>query len=145
MRTKANETSPIEKVAPTIKRTGKSAAGIPAIISTAKHSIPNMGVIRSLTTLSKVNKFSGFDCPGCAWPDPDHKRSFAEFCENGAKSIADEATKKRADSKFWSKWKLSELSKNIPSAFLIGSVYVFPLILPPELPYKSILLENGFL
>ena len=111
MRTKANETSPLEKVAPTIKRTGKSAAGIPAIISTAKHSIPNMGVLRSVTTLSKVNKYSGFDCPGCAWPDPDHKRSFAEFCENGAKSIADEATKKRADSKFWSKWKLSELSK----------------------------------
>ena len=111
MRTKADETSPLEEVAPRVKRTGKSAAGIPSIISTAKHSIPNMGVIKSLTTLSKVNKFSGFDCPGCAWPDPDDKRSFAEFCENGAKSIADEATKKRANSKFWSKWKLSELSK----------------------------------
>ena len=111
MRTKADETSPLEELAPTVKRTGKSAAGIPSIISTAKHSIPKMGVIRSVKTLSKVNKFSGFDCPGCAWPDPDHKRSFAEFCENGAKSIADEATKNRADSKFWSKWKLSELSK----------------------------------
>ncbi len=111
MRREARATSPLEKKTPIIKKTGKSAAGIPSIISTAKHSIPNMGVLRTIKTLSKVNKFSGFDCPGCAWPDPDTKRSFAEFCENGAKSIADEATNKRADPQFWSKWKISELSE----------------------------------
>tara|TARA_B100001996_G_scaffold382326_1_gene373863 strand:- start:640 stop:2781 length:2142 start_codon:yes stop_codon:yes gene_type:complete len=64
-----------------------------------------------LSNLSNVNKFDGFDCPGCAWPDPDEKRTFAEFCENGAKAIADEATNKMAGAEFWSKWSVSELSK----------------------------------
>jgi len=70
-----------------------------------------MGLFSSIVTLSKVNKFSGFDCPGCAWPDPDSHRTFAEFCENGAKAVADEGTKKRAGPDFWAKWSVSELSK----------------------------------
>ena len=70
-----------------------------------------MGVINSISKLSKVNDFHGFDCPGCAWPDPDDHRSFAEFCENGAKAVSDEATKSRVDSNFWSKWSISELSQ----------------------------------
>ena len=100
------EDMPLRKGAPST-----SAAGLPAILSTVKHSISKMGLMGSLSNLSNVNKFHGFDCPGCAWPDPDHKRTFAEFCENGAKAIADEATKKRADPGFWSKWSISELSK----------------------------------
>jgi molybdopterin-dependent oxidoreductase alpha subunit len=76
-----------------------------------KYGLRNMGVINSITKLSKVNDFHGFDCPGCAWPDPDSHRSFAEFCENGAKAVSDEATKSRADRNFWSKWSVSELSE----------------------------------
>ena len=67
---------------------------MPAIISTLKHSVSKMGVRGTISNLTKVNKFSGFDCPGCAWPDPDYKRTMAEFCENGAKAIADEGTLK---------------------------------------------------
>ncbi|MBI87531.1 MAG: hypothetical protein CMB67_00665 [Euryarchaeota archaeon] len=104
-------TTPLEDRAPKRKRASKSAAGIPAILSTAKHGISNMGFLSSLSSFSRVNKFDGFDCPGCAWPDPDDHRTFAEFCENGAKAIADEGTKKRADLDFWSKWTIGQLSE----------------------------------
>ena len=46
----------------------------------------------SLKVLRKINQHDGFDCPGCAWPDPDRERSIVEFCENGAKAVAEEAT-----------------------------------------------------
>ena len=103
-------TTPLEKSPPRKSRPSTSAAGIPAILSTVKHGVTKMGVLGSISNLSSVNKFQGFDCPGCAWPDPDDNRTFAEFCENGAKAIADEATKKRATPKFWSNWSVSELS-----------------------------------
>ena len=106
-----NPLTPLENKPPNLNHPKSSAAGIPAVISTMKYGIRNMGVINSITKLSKVNDFHGFDCPGCAWPDPDSHRSFAEFCENGAKAVSDEATKSRADSDFWSKWSVSELSQ----------------------------------
>ena len=89
----------------------KSAAGIPAVISTTKHAITKMGIINSIKTLKMVNQKEGFDCPGCAWPDPDDERTKFEFCENGAKAVADEAMKKKVNPKFFSKYSISELSK----------------------------------
>jgi len=72
------------------------AAGIPAVISSAEHVFGEMGVGRGLKALAKLNQKDGFDCPGCAWPDPDDERSgIAEYCENGAKAIAEEATTKK--------------------------------------------------
>jgi len=104
-------TTPLDESPPKKRRPSVFAAGLPAIISTAKHGISKMGILGSLSNLSRVNQFHGFDCPGCAWPDPDSKRTFAEFCENGAKVIADEATNRKADPAFWAKWTVSELSK----------------------------------
>ena len=66
------------------------AAGIPAATSSMFHGIKKMGVTKTIKTLTTVNQPSGFDCPGCAWPDPKHATAF-EFCENGAKAVADEA------------------------------------------------------
>tara|TARA_B100001094_G_scaffold307621_1_gene339478 strand:+ start:8087 stop:10393 length:2307 start_codon:yes stop_codon:yes gene_type:complete len=111
VRVTPDATTPMEEERPRKSKTSTSAAGIPAILSTVKHGFSKMGVLASLSSLSSVNKFDGFDCPGCAWPDPDQKRTFAEFCENGAKAVADEATKSRAGPEFWSKWTVSELSK----------------------------------
>ena len=111
MRDEITPLTPLEKKPPKISLPKNSAAGIPAVVSTMKYGLTNMGVINSITKLSKVNDFHGFDCPGCAWPDPDDHRSFAEFCENGAKAVSDEATKSRVDSNFWSKWSISELSQ----------------------------------
>ena len=87
------ETTPLERIRPIKGPVKKVAAGIPAVISTMKHGLSNMGPIKSLVNLNNVNKFGGFDCPGCAWPDPDNHRTIAEFCENGAKAVADEAVK----------------------------------------------------
>ena len=127
-----NPLTPLESKSPNLSNPKNSAAGIPAVISTMKYGIKNMGVINSISKLSKVNDFHGFDCPGCAWPDPDSHRSFAEFCENGAKAVSDEATKRRADRDFWSKWSVSELSQK--SDFWLNSQgrLTEPMILHPE-------------
>ena len=111
MRDEISPLTPLEEKPPKLSPPKNSAAGIPAVVSTMKYGLTNMGVINSITKLSKVNDFHGFDCPGCAWPDPDDHRSIAEFCENGAKAVSDEATKSRVDSNFWSKWSISELSQ----------------------------------
>ena len=111
MRDEISPLTPLEEKPPKLSPPKNSAAGIPAVVSTMKYGLTNMGVINSISKLSKVNDFHGFDCPGCAWPDPDDHRSFAEFCENGAKAVSDEATKSRVDSDFWSKWSISELSQ----------------------------------
>ena len=111
MRDEISPLTPLEEKPPKLSPPKNSAAGIPAVVSTMKYGLTNMGVINSISKLSKVNDFHGFDCPGCAWPDPDDHRSFAEFCENGAKAVSDEATKSRVDTNFWSKWSISELSQ----------------------------------
>ncbi|MEP7107893.1 MAG: FdhF/YdeP family oxidoreductase [Ferruginibacter sp.] len=89
----------------------KVAAGIPAIFSAFKHVFGEAGVFRGLKALSSVNQKGGFDCPGCAWPDPDDERSaIAEYCENGAKAIAEEATTKQVNAAFFAVNPVQELS-----------------------------------
>ena len=66
-----------------------TSGGLAAVWSSAKHIWRETGLVRGTRTLLKVNQKDGFDCPGCAWPDPDGERSHAEFCENGAKAVAE--------------------------------------------------------
>ena len=90
----------------------ETAAGIPAVISSAKHVFSEMDPIRGLKALAKLNQKDGYDCPGCAWPDPDDERSpIAEYCENGAKAIAEEATTKALWANFFAKNSIAELSQ----------------------------------
>lgn len=93
-----------------IEPLSKAAGGIPSIVATAKTVWAEMGVVRGVRTLLKVNQKEGFDCPGCAWPEPDGHRSHAEFCENGAKHVADEATTKRITPEFFRQWGVTDLS-----------------------------------
>src|SRR5687767_7458758 len=93
-----------------IERPSKVAGGIPSIIATTKTAWAEMGISRGVRTLLKLNQKDGFDCPGCAWPEPDAERSHAEFCENGAKHVADEATTKRITPEFFSQWSVADLS-----------------------------------
>ena len=87
-----------------------SAAGAGALISTLKHVAKGSGILRGTATLLRMNQVEGFDCPGCAWPEPDPSvRSRAEFCENGAKAVAAEATTKRIDAEFFREWSISKL------------------------------------
>src|SRR6188472_1450568 len=76
------------------------AAGVPAVLKAMKMSQEQMGVRRTALTLLRVNQPTGFDCPGCAWPDPKNTHT-AEFCENGAKAVAEEATLRRVDPSFF--------------------------------------------
>lgn len=88
------------------------AAGIPAVISSAKHMLAEMGPARAWKALAELNQKDGYDCPGCAWPDPDgHRSAIAEYCENGAKAIAEEATTKKCDPEFFAKNSVYELSQ----------------------------------
>ncbi|AOW20069.1 FdhF/YdeP family oxidoreductase [Urechidicola croceus] len=90
----------------------KTAAGFKAIQSSFKHIIDEVGLTKGIGLLSKLNQKNGFDCPGCAWPDPDEKRAFlAEYCENGAKAVAEEATKNKVSPLFFATHSVSELSK----------------------------------
>ena len=65
-------------------------------------------IVQGSKTLLKNNQADGFDCPGCAWPDPKHTSAF-EFCENGAKAVAWESTAKRVDPAFFAEHKVAEL------------------------------------
>ena len=79
-------------------------------LTAARFAFNEMGVIRGARTLLQVNQPNGIDCPGCAWPEPDSGRSHFEFCEEGAKHVADEATTKRVTPEFFAKWSVKELA-----------------------------------
>src|SRR5688572_8428831 len=86
------------------------AAGVKGVTTAWEHAIKEMGPIKAMAALAKLNQEKGYDCPGCAWPDPDDKRSlFAEYCENGAKAVAEEATNSRVDPFFLSQYAISEM------------------------------------
>jgi len=86
----------------------KAAGGLPSVAVALRHAGREMGALRSLQTLPLVNQKRGFDCPGCAWPDPA-ERAPVEFCENGAKAVAHEATRRRLTADFFARWSIPEL------------------------------------
>jgi len=93
------------------------AAGVPAVLSALRHGLHEMGPLRTARTLTRINQTDGFDCMGCAWPDPA-KRHHAEFCENGAKAVAEEATRLRADRDFFAQWSVEQIAER--SDYWIG-------------------------
>ena len=88
----------------------KNAAGIPALVSSIAHLREETGVMDGIKILSRMNQKGGFDCPGCAWPDPEDRSRLGEYCENGVKAIAEEATTKRVDREFFAQHSVEELS-----------------------------------
>ncbi|MEZ4436918.1 MAG: FdhF/YdeP family oxidoreductase [bacterium] len=86
------------------------AAGLGAIKSTLVEAARHTGLVKGARLLLAVNQTDGFDCPGCAWPDPaPGKRTHFEFCENGAKAVAAEGTKRRVDPAFFAEHPISSL------------------------------------
>jgi molybdopterin-dependent oxidoreductase alpha subunit len=92
---------PPERQEVELEKRDRSAAGFISIYETARQGFSKMGVGRTFRTLLKLNQKDGFDCPSCAWPDPDGERKMAEFCENGAKAVVSEATLERAEPAFF--------------------------------------------
>ena len=124
----------------------KTAVGVKAIVSALTHVKNEVGVAKGIQLLSKINQINGFDCPGCAWPDPDEKRAFlAEYCENGAKAIAEEATKNKVSPIFFATNSVQELSEL--SDYEIGKSgrITHPMYLPEGKDnYEEISWENAF-
>ena len=88
----------------------EEAAGIPAIWNTMLYGIGEMGPLRSSEAFLKINQVTGFDCQSCAWPSPNKKRKVFEFCENGAKAVSDESTKKRIGPDFFARYSIADLA-----------------------------------
>ncbi len=102
---------PVETDAIQVTPPARVAAGLKSVLKAAEFTLKEPGLVRGLAALSHLNQFDGTDCPGCAWPDPDQDRSFNEYCENGVKAIAEEATAKRCTPDFFRSWSVSDLSR----------------------------------
>jgi len=102
---------PIETDAIHVTPQARVAAGLQSVLKAAEFTLKEPGLVRGITALSHLNQFDGIDCPGCAWPDPDQDRSLNEYCENGVKAIAEEATAKRCTPDFFRSWSVAELSR----------------------------------
>ena len=124
-------TTPRDKNSLKIKGVKSVAAGIPAATSSMVHGIKKMGITKTIKTLTTVNQPEGFDCPGCAWPDPDHSTAF-EFCENGAKAVADEAMKAKVNPSFFEKYSVQELSQQSDYWLNNQGRISHPMILKPD-------------
>jgi molybdopterin-dependent oxidoreductase alpha subunit len=84
--------------------------GLPAVINALRYTARTAGLGRGVKALVTVNQPDGFDCPGCAWPDPEPRhRATAEFCENGARAVAHEADRRRVDRAFFAEHSVSSL------------------------------------
>ncbi|MGA5701018.1 FdhF/YdeP family oxidoreductase [Peterkaempfera bronchialis] len=116
MARRAPEDDPAQD-APEVHPPHHAAAGVPAVLHSLRMAGAQMGPRRTLSTLLKVNQQNGFDCPGCAWPDPDHPHT-AEFCENGAKAVAEEATERRIGREFFATHPVADLAER--SGYWLG-------------------------
>ena len=85
------------------------AGGMDAMLTALNYLNRETGVKRSRKLIKSFNQVSGFECPGCAWPNPDKKRSRFEFCENGAKNVSAAATTRLVTPEFFSKWAVKDL------------------------------------
>ncbi|MEU3233693.1 FdhF/YdeP family oxidoreductase [Nocardiopsis alba] len=102
---------------PEVGPPARSAVGVPAVLNSVRHVGDQAGIRRGLPAMLAVNQKRGFDCPGCAWPDPD-KRHKAEFCENGAKAVAEEATRHTVDADFFARHPVATLAER--SGYWLG-------------------------
>ena len=111
MFTKRHAQPPIETDDIAVEKPAQVAGGATSVKKALEFALGEPGVIRGASALYRLNQFSGVDCPGCAWPDPDDHRTHNEYCENGAKAIAEEATSKRLTPEFFQQWSVSQLSQ----------------------------------
>lgn len=86
------------------------AAGVKAVMVSLQRGVTSMGPLRTAAALVRLNQRKGFDCPGCAWPEEHGGRKFAEFCENGAKAVAEEATKRVVTPDFFARHSIADLA-----------------------------------
>ncbi|MET9145280.1 FdhF/YdeP family oxidoreductase [Streptomyces sp. NPDC004042] len=143
MATKPPKGDPVQD-APQVDGPEHAAAGLPAVRHSLRMARQQMGVKRTALTLLRVNQKDGFDCPGCAWPEPEHRHT-AEFCENGAKAVAEEATLRRVTPEFFAAHPVSDLAGR--SGYWLGQQgrLTHPMYLPEGADhYESVTWERAF-
>ncbi|WP_405205451.1 FdhF/YdeP family oxidoreductase [Aquimarina sp. LLG6339-5] len=129
----------------TLKEPSTYAAGTKAVTVALKHAFKEMGVLKSLTGLAQMNQKEGFDCPGCAWPDPEKPSKVGEYCENGAKALAEEATNKKVDADFFSKYSVEEISQWTDYEIGKSGRITEPMVLYPDsIYYQPISWDKAF-
>jgi molybdopterin-dependent oxidoreductase alpha subunit len=124
----------------------KWAAGIPGVMAALSDVLAEAGAVRGLKALSKINQKGGFDCSSCAWPDEDGERSpVAAYCENGAKALAEEATKRRLTADFFAGHSVNALTAMSDMELGKQGRIAFPLHLPKGAAYfQPISYEDGY-
>ncbi|MDW3193746.1 MAG: FdhF/YdeP family oxidoreductase [Cytophagales bacterium] len=138
-------TGQIKKETPKVKEPAEAAAGIGGITAAIHHLNKELGLPSALSTLSKMNQQGGFDCPGCAWPDPDDRSKLGEYCENGAKAIAEEATEHRVDEAFFAQHTVEEISQWDDYTIGKSGRITRPFVLKPNsIHYEPITWQSAF-
>ena len=124
----------------------RKAAGVKGVQKAVDKVRDELGVLEGMLLLQRMNQKDGFDCPSCAWPDPDGARSsVAEYCENGAKALADEATSKRIGRKFMANYSVEALSRKSDYWLGIQGRLTRPMILREgSVHYEPIQWEEAF-
>lgn len=122
---------PPESVAPTLGQPSAAAAGLAGVLQTGRFALGSPGVLAGAAALLKVNQLDGFDCQSCAWPSPDSDRHLFEFCENGAKAVADEATRRRVDRAFFAQHSVADLLQRSDHWLNQQGRLVEPMVLRP--------------
>ena len=122
------------------------AAGPEAVYRALKNISRESGFIRGLAILTRVNQDGGFDCPSCAWPDPEPgDRARFEFCENGAKAVAAETTTRRVDRAFFARHAVAELAEHADDWLDAQGRLDEPLVLRPGADhYEPIHWDDAF-
>lgn len=121
------------------------AAGKQAVSKSLKHSAMEMGVIKSFQALLQMNQNDGFDCPSCAWADPEKPSKLGEYCENGAKALADEATNSTIDADFFLNNSVEQLSLLTDYELNKFGRITEPLVLRPgQVFYQPIAWQDAF-
>lgn len=123
----------------------EQAAGVTAVAVALDRAVEQMGIVRTARTLTRVNQRHGFDCPGCAWPEPTGHRRPAEFCENGAKAVAEEATLRTVTPEFFATHSLDDLAGK--TGYWLGQQgrLTHPMVLRPgDTHYSPIAWEQAY-
>jgi len=124
----------------------KSAAGLEAVVVALERGVAQAGVTRTAQALLRLNQVNGTDCPGCAWPETiTGKRKTAEFCENGAKAVAEENTKRTVTPEFWAQHSIADLADK--TEFWLGNQgrITEPVVIRPgETHYSAISWTDAF-
>ncbi|WP_321826427.1 FdhF/YdeP family oxidoreductase [Maribacter dokdonensis] len=128
-----------------VKEPVSHAAGYLGVREALKHTFKEMGVLRSMRTLLSMNQKDGFDCPSCAWPDPEHPSPVAEYCENGAKALGDEATTQHIGADFFKNNSVEELSQLTDYELNKFGRLIEPMVLRPgNVHYEPISWQAAF-